>query len=222
MKIEYPSDLIEFILAGILIEASILLIIPDLKIEGNLFWSLVLISGAYLCGLGFNSIATLYFSKFIAQKIQKRKLLKNKPYIDLAQTDIEKIFGIRISDNIGDLRKINSLMHNFVVRKSEHYKANHNYQMRLYRMSRTAFMIVVYWIFFMIIGGFNLIPNTVISSLLETHCIVFWFLIIILIFFAISLHLAAMHRISYISGESFSHFISLLKMNDYCDNDKKE
>jgi len=222
MKIEYPSNLIEFILAGILIEASILLVIPGINIEGNLFWSLVLISGAYLCGLGFNSIATLYFSKFIAQRIQKRKLLKNKRYIDLAQNDIEKIFGIKVNESVEDLTKMNSLMHNFVVRKSEHYKANHNYQMRLYRMSRTAFMIVVYWIVFMIIGGLNLIPNTTISLLYETHCIVFWFLILILIFFAISLHLAAMHRISYISGESFSHFISILKMNDYSDNEKKK
>ena len=59
MKIEYPSNLIEFILAGILIEVSIIFVLPDIEITNNLFWGLTLISGAYLCGLGFNSIATL-------------------------------------------------------------------------------------------------------------------------------------------------------------------
>ncbi len=214
MKIEFPTNLIEFILAGILIEASLFLLIPDLKIESNLFWSLTMISGAYICGLGFNSIATYYFSRFVGKKIEIKKILKNRQFLDIAKEEVESMFSIKVSDNIDDLKKISSLMHNNLVTLSEHYRIHHDYQMRLYRMSRTAFVIVVYWILFLFISGINIIPNKLISTLYKSHFIIFCLLLLLLIFLAIALHLAARNRISYMAGNSFSHFVAYLKMKE--------
>ena len=59
---------IEFILSGILIEALLIYIIPDINIESSFFSGLVLISGAYLCGLAINAIATFCIDKTIEEK----------------------------------------------------------------------------------------------------------------------------------------------------------
>lgn len=220
MKIEYPSNLIEFILAGILIEASFLFLIPETAIvqmsaiKNNLFFGLVLVSGAYLCGLSFNSIASFYFFWAIEKKIRKKYLIKNKPYILLAKEEIEKLFGIEINDNIDDLKKLNYLMHNYTVQQSEPYSHDYNYQMRLYRMSRTSFMIVVYWLLLLILSSFGLFSNSILMTVINSNSILFYFLLTILIFFAVSLHLAATQRITYLAGNSFSHFVSIIKMKN--------
>lgn len=214
MKIEFPTNLIEFILSGILIEASIILVIPDLKMENNLLWSLILISGAYICGKGFNSIANYYFTKVSGKKIEKKKLLEKSQYLNIEKKEIESIFKIKVNDDIDNLKKLSSLMHNILVRVSEPYRIERNYQMRLFRMSRTAFMIVVYWILFLFLSKINAIPSKLISNFFSINGQVFWFLQSVLIFLAITLHLAVKNRISYIAGNPFSHFISHLKMNE--------
>ena len=206
MKIEFPTNLIEFILSGILIEASILFVIPDLKIENDLFWGLVLISGAYIFGLGFNSIANYYFTKVVGKKIVENKLLEKSKYLNIKKKEIETMFEIKVNSDIDNLKRLSSLMHNILVRVSEPFREERNYQMRLFRMSRTAFMVVVYWILFLILS--------ILFSDVFNNIYVFVFLEIMLIFLAISLHLAVKNRISYIAGNPFSHFISHLKMHE--------
>jgi len=209
MKIEYPSNLIEFILAGVLVEASILALTPDLLSTNSFIFGLIIISAAYVLGLGINSISTLYFSYLFEEWIKKRKISSNKAYAELSGDIIKSKLGLEVNDDFKNMSQIHSLLHNYLTTKSEYYTTTHNYQMRLYRMSRTAVFIAIYWLVFLFITAYGVIPNNVFLTLKQSNPSIFWYLVGLLIVLIICLHLATFLRISYIAGNAFSHFTSI-------------
>jgi hypothetical protein len=95
MKIELPTNLIEFILSGILIEVLLINIIPiDFEIGSSFFSGLVLISGAYLSGLALNAIATFYVNKTFEKRIKRETIMKQLFILNPVKNEIKEKFDL--------------------------------------------------------------------------------------------------------------------------------
>ena len=145
MKLEYPVVLMEFTMAGVLLEVLFGWLLGPLEVALDLATGAILLSGAYALGLAANAIASRLFTP-LSPRIRRSVFQRRNGRLEGEKETIKKLFQIDI-DNASEDDKVvlAARINQYLLEVSPSCRNDHAYQVRLYRMSRTVFVVTVLW-----------------------------------------------------------------------------
>ena len=218
MKFEYPSRLLEFILAGVIVEIPIVFIVGGRVLPTDLSSAVALLAVAYALGLGMNAIASRYFVKFVRPSSFKEYYEANRWILNGYEQEIEQCFGIDISDeNFSDANKLVRRLLAYLDETSEVSRASLLYQSRLYRMSRTVCFASILWTVIALVVVICELLGYDYFTQFQTEIEIDFAGVLWILFFSaglsIGLYLSAKDRIRYIAGIAIERFPIVYEKN---------